>query len=194
MDFKEAKKYRWFYTSSEKLVIGGKNAVQNEQLLRILKTTKKDFIVMHTSEPGSPFSVILENIKRITKKDIQECAIFTASFSRAWREKKKKAGVDIFNLSQLVKSKLMKIGTWGVKGKIKKISVPLELVLIKQKSKLRAVPESVAKSKKQILLRIIPGKIEKQQILPKIQIMLSQEFSQDEFLSALPAGGIKIIK
>ena len=194
MNFEEAQKYRWFYTSSGKLVVGGKNAIQNEQLLRIFKAAKKDFLAMHTSEPGSPFSVIYSEIKKISKKDIQECAIFTASFSRAWKEKKKITEVDIFNLYQLIKSKLMKIGTWGVKGKIKKISVPLELVLIKQKSKLRAVPESVAKSKKQILLKIVPGEIDKQQILPKLQITLNQEFNQDELLSALPAGGTRIIK
>ncbi len=193
MEFKDYQRYRWFFTSTNKLVVGGKNALQNEELIRRLKTTKKDFLGMHTADPGSPFAFILVEKKLIKNTDIEECSIFTASFSRAWKEKKKKVEVHIFNLSQLYKTKGMKMGTWGVKLPIKKTSVNLELVLTKQKSKLRAVPESVVKKKKEILLKITPGKIDKQLMLPKIQISLDEEFSQEELLSALPSGGIKII-
>jgi len=193
MEFKDYQRYRWFFVSTNKLVVGGKSALQNEELIRRLKTTKKDFIGMHTADPGSPFAFILADKRLIKDIDIEECAIFTASFSRAWKEKKKKAEVHIFNLSQLFKTKMMKIGTWGVKPLIKKTVVNLELVLTKQKARLRAVPESTVKIKKDILLKIIPGKIDKQLILPKIQINLDEEFSQEELLSALPSGGIKII-
>ena len=193
MEFKDYEKYRWFFTSTDKLVAGGKNALQNEELIRRLKTNKKDFLGMHTAEPGSPFAFILADKKLIKDRDVEECAIFTASFSRAWKEKKKKAEVHIFNLSQLYKTKIMQIGTWGVKPPIKKKLVNLGLVLTKQKSKLRAVPEKTIKTKKDILLKIIPGKIDKQLMLTKIQINLDEEFSQEELLSALPSGGIKII-
>lgn len=88
----------------------------------------------------------------------------------------------------------MKVGTWGVKGKIKRQSVPLELVLTKQENKLRAVPEFVVKNKKDILLKIRPGKIDKQEMLPKFQILLNESFSQEELLSALPSGGVTIVK
>lgn len=192
MEFKDYQKYRWFYTSSNKLVIGGKNAEQNEELIRKMKAIKEDKIVMHTQMPGSPFSIILSHINKITNNDIKETAVFTASFSRAWREKKQKANVDIFKLSQLYKSDLMKRGTWGVKGKIKRISIPLELALTKQSSKLRAVPESSVKLK-DILLKIIPGEIDKQDILPKLQELLP-DFNKEEILQALPPGGIRIIK
>lgn len=184
-------KYKWFYTSSGKLVIGGKSSTQNEELLKSLKKQDKDFIVMHTASPGSPFSVIISDIKRIKKKDIEEAAIFTGCFSRAWREKKKKTIVDIFKLSQLYKTKGMKTGTWGVRGDVKKISVELKLVLIKQKGKLRAVPEKTAK-KKEILLRILPGKIDKKNTLPKLQVELEEFFNEAEILSAFPAGGVRV--
>ena len=90
MEFNNYQRYRWFFTSSEKLVIGGKNALQNEEILRKLKTQRQDFKVMHTVEPGSPFAVILTDSKSLKNSDIEECAIFTASFSRAWRSQKKK--------------------------------------------------------------------------------------------------------
>ncbi len=190
MEFKDYGKYRWFYTSSNKLVIGGKNAEQNEELIKKMKAVKNDRIVMHTQMPGSPFSIILADIKKVSNNDIKETAVFTASFSRAWREKSKQANIDIFKLSQLYKSDAMKQGTFGVKDEIKRISAPLELALTKQKSKLRAVPSS---SSKDIILKIIPGETDKLQMLPGLQKLLPK-YSKEEILAALPSGGIKILK
>ncbi len=192
MQENEYKQYRWFFTSSDKLVIGGKSAEQNESFLVKLKKQKINYTIMHTASPGSPFSVILSK-KSSAKEDIEQAAIFTASFSKQWKLKKKKAEIHIFKLSQLYKTKEMKTGTFGVKGKIKKIQAPLQLALVKQKNKLRAIPETAIKQKNKILLRIIPGDIEKTLLLEKLQSHLPS-FSKEEILSALPSGGIKIIK
>lgn len=193
MEFIDYQKYRWFYTSSGKLVIGGKNAEQNEALLRKLKSLEEELIIMHSAEPGSPFSAIFSPANSVNSSDMQECAIFTASFSRAWRQKKKKINVDIFHLSSLYKLNSMKTGTWGVKNIIKRVSAPLSLVLTRQKGKLRAVPESSLKSKLP-LLKISPGKIDKIHLAPQIQALLNNKFSKEEILAALPPGGLKIHK
>lgn len=190
MEFKDYQKYRWFVTSSGKLVIGGKNAEQNEILLRKLKSSEEDKIIMHTAEPGSPFSAILAPPKSIKLSDMHECAIFTASFSRAWRQEKRKVKVDVFHLSDIYKLSSMKAGTWGVKRILKRISAPLFLVLTKQKGKLRAVPEHAAKSS---LLKISPGKTDKTHLVSKIQTLLNNKFSKEEILAALPPGGLKIL-
>lgn len=149
---------------------------------------------MHTSSPGSPFSVILSEKNELAEADIQETAIFTGCFSRAWRECKKKTLVDVFNLSQLYKSSGMKPGTWGVKGPVKRISVQLELVLTRQEGILRAVPEIAVKKKKEKLLKVRPGKIDKTEMLPKIQVELAEHPNQEEVLAALPAGGVSIVR
>ena len=87
-------KYRWFYTSNNHLVIGGKNAEQNEELVKRYIKIKPKYIVMHTKNPGSPFSIILSD--NPTERDLEETAIFTGCFSRAWRENQKKSIIDIF--------------------------------------------------------------------------------------------------
>ena len=185
------KKYRWFYTSSKNLVIGGKSANQNDDLLKILKKeAKSDYIVMHTSTPGSPFSVILSD-KKPSEVDIREAATFTACFSQQWKKRARKSEIHIFNLSQLSKPKSAKIGTWKVKEKIQKLLVDLELGLITQNNILRAVPISTLKNKKP-LLTIVPGTINKQQMLSKIALELGEKFSQESILSALPSGGVRI--
>jgi len=189
MESKDYKKYRWFFTSSGKLVIGGKSALQNEELLRKFKNKKENHVVMHTALPGSPFSMILAPIENVRPEDLEEAAIFTGCFSRAWREGKKKVKVDIFKLSQLYKLKTMKTGTWGVKQKIQRKSISLELALIKQKNKLRAVPIQTAKGKSKI--KIHPGKKDKTLMVKAFQEILPKS-SKDEILSALPPGGVTV--
>ncbi len=187
-------KYRWFYTSSGKLVVGGRSAIQNDELLKRLKETGKDFIVMHTHAPGSPFTVIVAEKIKIKSQDIEETAIFTGCFSRAWREAKKTTIVDIFSLSQLAKARHMKPGTWGVKGVIEQRTVSLELALVKQKDILRAVPEITLKKKKDILFKIQPGKTDKAAMALKLQVELPHDLNQEELLTALPAGGFTILR
>ena len=185
------KKYRWFFTLSGKLVIGGKSAEQNDELLKRMIKEKQDFIVMHTSSPGSPFSIIYSSIE-VTKKDLEECAIFTASFSRAWKEKKNKVTVDMFSLSQLSKSSSIKTGTWAVKGYVEHKQTSLVLVLTTQNKVLRAVPEQSV-SKKDRIFKIVPGDTDKIDLVSTIQKEIPN-ISKEEILSALPAGGIKIEK
>lgn len=181
-------KYRWFFTSSKSLVVGGKSASQNDDLLKSLKN--KDYIVMHTSTPGSPFSVILSE-KKPSESEVKETAIFTACFSQQWKKRARKSEIHIFNLSQLLKPKTAKIGTWKVKGKIKKLLVDLELGLTTQNNFLRAVPIPTLKNKNPSLI-LIPGTINKQQMLSKIALELGEKFSQEAILQALPSGGVRI--
>lgn len=181
----EYTKYRWFYTSSKKFVIGGKNAEQNEEIVRDMMKSSENYIVMHTREPGSPFSVIKS--WDFNEKDLEECAIFTACFSRAWRECKKSVIVDIFMSEQIIKKRGMKTGTFGVSGNIKHEQVELKLYLIKQGGVLRAVP---FKPKSKEFICIIPGNISKDNFAEQIAIKL--EIVKEEVLQALPTGGFRI--
>ncbi len=186
----EYKKYKWFFTKSGKLVVGGKNAESNDSLLRELKKTKEDYVVMHTKSPGSPFCAIISNIKEVNKSDIEECAIFTGCFSKAWKQNLEKTSVDIFNLSQLNKSSIMKSGTWSVTGKIQTQIVKLELVLIMQEKFIRAVPKITA-NKKEIIVYVCSGKIDKAEA---VKNNMFNELNTEQLLSALPAGGVSFKK
>ncbi|MBI2632666.1 DUF814 domain-containing protein [Candidatus Pacearchaeota archaeon] len=187
---KDYRKYRWFFTYSKKLVVGGKNAKQNDYLLNVIKESGKRFKVMHTSEPGSSFSVILIEESKLSENDLRECAVFTACFSRAWKLGRKETDIDIFSSSQLHKEREMKEGTWGVIGKVEKMIVPLELILTKQKNILKAIPE--LSSKNNILLKLKPGKLPKEDMVKEVETQLGKSLNKEELLSALPTGGFKI--
>src|SRR3989338_1642092 len=132
------KNYRWFFTSSEKLVVGGKSAIQNDELLNLICKDKNSYVVMHTHQPGSPFAVIISPASEVNEEDKDECGVFTASFSRAWRSGDKETVIDSFLSKQLYKSPSMKLGTWGVKPPIAHFKKELNLVLAEQKGILRA--------------------------------------------------------
>lgn len=177
-------KYRWFFTSNNHLVVGGKNAENNEQLIKEYKKFPK-YVVMHTKTPGSPFSIITSD--KFTEKDLEETAIFTGCFSRAWKEGKKSTMIDIFLVEQLVKNKTMKTGTFGVVGPIDRKKVDLKLHLETQKGKVRFVPQ---KSKSKI--SITPGNIKKEEFAEQLSIKL--EISKEDLLQALPTGNSKTLK
>ncbi len=75
--------YRWMYTSLNHLVVAGRNIKQNNAIVR--KHMSKEDFFLHADIHGSPATVIKTDRRKITEKEVEEAAIFTASYSSAWR-------------------------------------------------------------------------------------------------------------
>jgi predicted ribosome quality control (RQC) complex YloA/Tae2 family protein len=75
--------YRWFFTSEKLLAVGGRDAGSNSLLVR--RKMEETDLVFHTEDPGSPF-FLLKGGRGAGGQSIDETAIGTVSFSRAWRE------------------------------------------------------------------------------------------------------------
>lgn len=116
--------FRKLKLSSGILVLAGKNAESNEELVN--QAGKNEYI-LHTSLPGSPFVNIKEDAKKVSKQDLKKAAIFCARYSQAWKKAKVKKDVliDIFLGKDIYKTPKMKLGTFGVK-KAKRIIVKKE--------------------------------------------------------------------
>jgi hypothetical protein len=146
---------------------------------------------MHTTLPGSPFMIILK--EKPSKKDIDETATVTGSFSQQWKLNKKKIEVDIFKGENIYKTKHMKIGTFGVKGNKTSKKITPELVLVIQRGKLRAVPKTTKEKK---LAKIKPGKLSKEEATEKISEIMRNKFhypvSKEEIMQAIPSDKLKV--
>ena len=104
-------KFREFLTERETLILAGKSAQNNEELIEQIEPTEE---VFHTIAIGSPFV----NIKGKPKKgDIKDAAILCARYSKDWRDNKKDVKIHRFKGKDIYKNKLMKLGTFGVKKK-----------------------------------------------------------------------------
>ena len=95
-------KYNWFFTSSGMLAIGGRSAVQNEEL------NSKHFIdgdLFFHSDIFGASAVILKEGEKASPEVRAEAAQFAASFSSAWEERT--YTVDVYSLrrEQVTKSK-----------------------------------------------------------------------------------------
>jgi len=189
---KNYKNYRWFFTSNNILVVGGKSDEQNEQVIK--NFLKPDYTIMHTTKPGSPFMIIQSD--NPTKKDLEETAMFCGCFSKQWKElksTKSKIEIDLFKGEQIYKTKQMKTGTFGVQGNKEKIKISPELVLIIQKGKFKAVPKT---TKEQKLAEIKPGKLSKEQAAEKLAKIIQNKFhlpaSKEEIMQGIPSDKLSI--
>ncbi|HEY6669243.1 MAG TPA: ribosome rescue protein RqcH [Candidatus Nitrosopolaris sp.] len=78
-------RYRWFITTDGLLAIGGRDASSNSAIIR--KHLTENDIVIHAEVHGSPFFIIKNtgNLEE-TGLSLQQVAVATVSFSRAWKD------------------------------------------------------------------------------------------------------------
>ncbi len=76
-------RFHWIETSSGFLAIGGRDASQNELLVRRYLGPRDVF--MHADVPGAPVFVVLAGGREVPEKDLEEVACLAASYSKAWK-------------------------------------------------------------------------------------------------------------
>jgi len=122
-------KFRWLFTKDGFLVIGGKDASQNEMIFK--KHIEKGDIVLHAEIHGAPLTVVkrveaklpaepktggfrASEDKKISEEAIKESAEFAAAYSSAWKRRLGSADVYWINPEQV--SKTPPAGTSLAKG------------------------------------------------------------------------------
>lgn len=197
-------KYRWSFTTNGFLVIAGKDADQNESLVR--KLLEDNDIFLHADIQGAA-ATIIKNPKNITEQDIYDAAVIAASYSKAW--KLGLAAVDVFWVygSQVSKSppagEYLPKGSFMIYGKKNYIkSVKLNLAIgfkINDSLEIIVGSENSVSAKVKNYVLISPGD-ELERTADRIVKILSEANSinagkelKNEVLWILP-GKSKIIK
>ncbi len=187
-------KYKWFISSNKALVISGRDASTNEEVIK--KHADKNDYVLHTDLPGSPFTVIKhsENLEEI---DYYEAAQFTALHSKVWSQGFKSADVFMVKPDQVSKTprsgEYISKGSFMIYGKRKIFKVSLNIAIGLYKEKLVMVgPETAVKKNCSDYVRLDQGKYKKSEAANKIMKLLKLH-TNDDIISALPQGkyGIK---
>jgi len=182
-------KFHWFTSSEGFLCIGGKDATTNEIVIK--KHTDKDDIVFHTEAPGSPFFVIKTEGKKPGEATLNETAIATAAYSRAWKMGFGTALVYWILPEQVKKDIGLPKGSFMIYGKRNNSQPVLELGIgLLPDGRIMGGPVEAVKKNCGKMIAVVQGKQSKSDIAKKIQKVIGGEI--DGIISALPAGEFEV--
>ncbi len=179
-------KFRWFFTSGGFLAVGGRDATSNEMVIK--KHMEIEDWVFHTSMSGSPFFLLKGGKEKASEEDIEEVAIATASYSRAWQNGYRTQEVFYVRPEQVSKKaeagEYLTKGSFMVRGKKTTLNPELEVCIGIVNGKVVGGPKSVIVEGEVYCL--VPGKTKKSDIAKKIARKLSRNV--DEVMAVLPNG------
>ena len=192
-------KYRWFISSEGFLVIAGRDARTNEEVVK-KRLGDKD-LYMHADIHGAASLVIKTEGSNPGDATMREAAQFAVSMSKAWN-----AGFGSMSAYWVYPSQVSKMGesgeyvargAWVIHGKRNYIhNAPLILAVGKieyQKTLIpMCAPESAVKVRGNKYIVIEPGDESKEIVAKKIAREL--DASVDEIVSILPPGKSRIIR
>ncbi|MGV8171555.1 MAG: NFACT RNA binding domain-containing protein [Candidatus Woesearchaeota archaeon] len=184
-------KFRWFISSDDLLVIGGRDATTNEIIIK--KHTDKNDKVFHTELSGSPF-VIIKNPdnKDVPKQTLTEAAEFCGSFSKSWKAGRTTAEVFQINPEQISKEApsgmaALPKGSFMINGKRNFYTIKLNLAVCNI-GRIMTGPVSAVKKqcedKELKYVELMQGESKLSDIGKKIQKMIGGEL--DEIIRNLP--------
>lgn len=184
-------KFRWFISSEGKLVIGGRDSTTNEIIIK--KHAEKDDLVFHTDMAGSPFFVVKDG-KSCSEATLEEAAVATASFSKAWKEGL--GTLDVFYVSPDQVSKEaeagehMAKGAFMIRGKTTYLKPRIGLAIGLHEGAVMCGPPCAVKKHCEEHLDVTQGKEKPSDAAKLVRKKLGGDL--DEIIRALPAGGCRL--
>lgn len=188
-------KFHWFYTSNNLLVIGGRDAHQND--LINAKHFDENDLFFHADISGASV-VILKEGKNAEREIREEAAEFAACYSSAWKEGLRTTDVYAMNRNQVSKSSSKgSLGTGsfllsGERDWYRKTQ--LSLFMFIKEDKLHTVPQTTFKRMKNegiTHVKISQGNFKKSDAAKKVMAKLSYQ-DMDTIMRQLPVGNFKV--
>ncbi len=200
-------KYRWFFSSDGFLIVGGKNAHQNEEIVK--SQMKKEDIYFHAEVFGAPHCIIktkdekTNKVREVPETTMKEAAQFAVTFSKAFESGQ--ASADAYSVKPEQVSKRapsgQSMGTgafmiYGERNLFRKTPVSFAIGYYPKEKTVMAGPFSGIKKNCVNVIKLIQGNMEKNQTA-KLLVQKFEEkgfdFSIDEILSLLPNGKFDFI-
>ncbi|WP_278465027.1 ribosome rescue protein RqcH [Saccharolobus islandicus] len=186
-------KYRWSISRNGYLIIAGKDASQNESIVK--KYLRDKDIFLHADIAGAPATIIIaQENNTILEDDIYDAAVIAASYSKAW--KVGLASVDVFWVlgNQVSKSppsgEYLNKGSFMIYGKknfVKNVKLQLAIGLILSENSVSVIvgSEETVSAKTKYYAIIAPGDDDKERIAQKIIKVFSRALPDIKGLNAL---------
>lgn len=156
-------KFRWFFSSENFLVLGGRDATTNEILIK--RYTEPHDLIFHADIPGSPF-VVIKTQGKTPDKTIREAAQFTASYSRAWKEGLR--AIDVYWVKPEQVSKTPPSGEYlprgsfmmyGTKNYVRNVKLEIAIGVKRGNGAFRVIggPMDAISKQTNLFVKVVPG-------------------------------------
>ena len=195
--------FRWFFSSDNFLVVGGRSAKSNEQIVKKHMDEKDVFI--HADVQGGSVCVVKSEGQEIPDSTLFEAAQFAAVFSKAW--KKGTASVDVYGAPAPQISKSAPSGTslgtgsfmvYGKRHWFRKTPLRLAVGLDSEGFAIAGPSDSIKKHSS-VSIELIPGNGAANPSAKKILSTLRKKSKEgvqasiDDVVKLLPPEGIEVL-
>jgi len=200
-------RFRWTFSSQGFLIIGGKDAKQNEILVKKYMDEKDVFV--HSDVPGGSVVIIKSNGLEVPEETKREAVSFAVIYSKAWKAGLSAADGYWVMANQVSKKppsgEFLKKGSFMIYGERNYIrNVPLILFLgvkiVNKEFKIIVGNENFVKNNSIAFVKLVPGDLKGEILAKKIKELLIKRASNEyreiinaipnnEILSKLPPGG-----
>ena len=184
-------RFRWFITSDGFLVVGGRDADTNEELVK--KYMDKSDVVFHTQDPGSPMTIIKAQGKPVSEQAITEAAQFVVSYSSIWKAGQFSGDCYWVLPEQVSKTpesgEYLKKGAFVIRGErnyFRDVQAGAAVALeLGAETRVIGGPISAVKQHGKHMIELVPGKFNQNDIAKKIYKMFVEELKDVNFVKQI---------
>ncbi|MFX1509680.1 MAG: ribosome rescue protein RqcH [Promethearchaeota archaeon] len=204
-------KFRWFRTSKGILVLGGRDAGSNQQLIR--KYLDEPDLLFHADFAGAPVVIAKTEGQKVTETELQEIATFAVSYSRAWKAGWSAADTYWVNSDQVSLSapsgEFLPKGSVMVRGERNYVrNAPVEIavgVIVEEGFPIIiAGPKPPIQGQTEVLVNLIPGRMKVSDAAKHLRSQFANQFPEsmrvqiqalsiDEIIAVLPPGPVAFV-
>lgn len=211
-------RFRWFHTSDGFLVIGGRNADQNEELVK--KYLERGDLFFHTQAHGAPATILKatgpseappDDIS-IPESSREEAAQFAISYSTLWKEGKYAGDVYCVDPDQVTKTpesgEYLEKGSFAIRGdRTYYDDTPVGVavgITCEPETRVIGGPPSAIDGQAETAIEVEPGRYAQNDIAKRLYREFKGRFADDTFVRKvaspdliqefLPAGGSRMVE
>ncbi|MEA2044998.1 MAG: ribosome rescue protein RqcH [Euryarchaeota archaeon] len=198
-------RFRWFRSSDDFLIIGGRDASTNEEIYA--KYLEKRDLALHTDAPGAPLTVIKTEGKDVPDTTLEEAARFAVSYSSVWKAGLFEGDCYLVKADQVTKTpesgEFLKKGAFVVRGERRYFrNVPVGVAVGVAGDMLIGGPSSAVAPKAMPVVEIEPGEYNSDDLAKRIYRIFAGKEDDRRFLKSvasteqivrfLPPGGSRV--
>jgi predicted ribosome quality control (RQC) complex YloA/Tae2 family protein len=195
-------RFRWFISSDGNIVVGGRDAKSNDQVIK--KYLKPGDRYVHADIQGAPSCVVkskgIHDRKiLISKETLREACIFSASYSKAWRQFAEAQAYWVLP-EQVSKTpqtgEFLPKGAFVIRGKRNyyrcKLEVAIGRVTIDETEKIMGGPVNAVKKRSDRYIVLVPGSLHRGDVAKKLAEVFNVH--REEVERVIPPGDVSVVE